>query len=41
MAVVDTKTRDTNQVRAEVVTETDGETLQDFVEENTEEDTTV
>ena len=41
MAVVGMKDRDTNQVRAEVVTETDAETLQDFVEENTEEDATV
>ena len=40
-AVVGMKDRDTNQVRAEVVTETDAETLQDFVEENTEEDATV
>ena len=40
-AVVGMKDRDTNQVRAEVVTETNGETLQDFVEENTEEDATV
>ena len=30
-------TTDTNQVRAEVVSETDSETLQDFVEDNTEE----
>ena len=40
-AVIGMKDRDTNQVRAEVITETDGETLQDFVEENTEEDATV
>ena len=37
-AVVGMKDRDTNQVRAEVVTETASETLQDFVEENTEKD---
>ena len=35
------KDRDTNQVRAEVITETDADTLQDFVEENTDEDATV
>ena len=35
------KDRDTNQVRAEVVTETDADTLQDFVEENTQEDAKV
>ena len=40
-AVVGIKDRDTNQVRAEVVTSTDAETLQDFVEENTEEDAKV
>ncbi len=40
-AVVGIKDRETNQVRAEVITETDSETLQDFVEENTEEDATV
>ena len=40
-AVVGMKDRETNEVRAEVVTETDAETLQDFVEENTEEDATV
>ena len=40
-AVVGMKDRATNQVRAEVITETDAETLQDFVEENTEEDATV
>ena len=40
-AVIGMKDRATNQVRAEVITETDGETLQDFVEENTEEDATV
>ena len=40
-AVVGIKDRDTNQVRAEVITETDAETLQDFVEENTEEDAKV
>jgi len=40
-AVIGMKDRDTNQVRAEVITETDGETLQDFVEENTEPDATV
>ena len=40
-AAVGMKDRDTNQVRAEVVSETDAETLQDFVEENTEEDATV
>ena len=34
-AVVGMKDRDTNQVRAEVVTETDAETLRDFVENNT------
>ena len=39
--VVGMKDRDTNQVRAEVATETDSETLQDFVEENTEEDAMV
>jgi len=40
-AVVGIKDRETNQVRAEVVTETDAETLQDFVEDNTDEDATV
>ena len=40
-AVVGIKDRATNEVRAEVVTETDAETLQDLVEENTEEDATV
>ena len=40
-AVVGAKDRATNEVRAEVVTETDAETLQDFVEENTEEDAKV
>ena len=40
-AVIGMKDRATNQVRAEVITETDGETLQDFVEENTEEDAKV
>ena len=40
-AVVGIKDRATNEVRAEVVTKTDAETLQDFVEENTEEDATV
>ena len=40
-AVIGIKDRATNEVRAEVVTETDAETLQDFVEENTEEDATV
>ncbi len=40
-AVVGIKDRATNRVRAEVVTETDAETLQDFVEENTEADATV
>ena len=40
-AVVGIKDRATNEVRAEVVTDTTGETLQDFVEENTEEDATV
>ena len=40
-AVVGMKDRATNDVRAEVVTETDAETLQDFVEENTETDATV
>ena len=41
MAVVGMKDRATNEVRAEVITENDAETLQDFVEENTEEDATV
>ena len=40
-AVVGMKDRDTNQVRAEVVAGADAETLQDFVEENTEEDAKV
>ena len=40
-AVIGMKDRTTNEVRAEVITETDGGTLQDFVEENTEEDATV
>ena len=40
-AVIGMKDRATNQVRAEVITETDGETLQGFVEEHTEEDATV
>ena len=40
-AVVGIKDRATNEVRAEVVTETDAETLQDFVEDNTEEDAKV
>ena len=40
-AVVGMKDRATNQVRAEVITETNANTLQDFVEENTEEDATV
>ena len=40
-AVVGIKDRATNEVRAEVVESTDTETLQDFVEENTEEDATV
>ena len=40
-AVVGMKDRATNEVRAEVVTETDAETLQDFVEENTESDAMV
>ena len=40
-AVVGIKDRATNRVRAEVVTETDAETLQDFVEENTETDAKV
>ena len=40
-AVVGMKDRDTNQVRAEVVAGTDAETLQDFVEKNTEEDAKV
>ena len=40
-AVIGMKDRDTNRVRAEVIAETDGETLQDFVEENTEPDATV
>ena len=40
-AVVGIKDRDTNEVRAEVVTATDAETLQEFVEENTEPDAMV
>ena len=40
-AVISMKDRTTNEVRAEVITETDADTLQDFVEENTEEDATV
>ena len=40
-AVIGMKDRATNEVRAKVITETDAETLQDFVEENTEEDATV
>ena len=40
-AVIGMKDRATNEVRAEVITDTGGETLQDFVEENTEEDATV
>ena len=40
-AVIGMKDRATNEVRAEVVTETDADTLQDFVEENTEEDAKV
>ena len=40
-AVVGMKDRATNEVRAEVVTETDAETLQDFVEDNTEKDAKV
>lgn len=40
-AVVGIKDRATNEVRAEVVTKTDAETLQEFVEENTEPDATV
>ena len=40
-AVIGMKDRETNQVRAEVITETDADTLQDFVEENTEEDAKV
>ncbi len=40
-AVVGMKDRDANQVRAEVITETDSETLQDFVENNAEEDAKV
>ena len=40
-AVVGMKDRATNEVRAEVVTTTDAETLQEFVEENTEADATV
>lgn len=35
------KDRDTSEVRVEVVTKTDAETLQDFVEENTEADAMV
>ena len=40
-AVIGIKDRATNQIRAEVITETDSETLQDFVEENTEMDAMV
>ncbi len=40
-AVIGIKDRTKNEVRAEVITETDSETLQDFVEENTEADATV
>ncbi len=40
-AVVGMKDRETNMVRAEVVTETDSETLQDFVECNTDANATV
>ena len=40
-AVVGIKDRATNDIRADVVTETDAETLQDFVEENTEKDAKV
>lgn len=40
-AVIGIKDRATNQVRAAVVVETDADTLQDFVEEHTEEDATV
>ena len=40
-AVVGMKDRDTNHIRAEVIAETDADTLQDFVEENTEEDAKV
>ena len=40
-AVVGIKDRATNEVRAEVVAATDAETLQDFVEGNTEADATV
>ena len=40
-AVIGMKDRETNQVRAEVITETDADTLQDFVEENTEADAKV
>ena len=40
-AVIGIKDRATNQVRAEVITETDAETLQDFVEEHTGADATV
>ena len=35
-AIVGMKDRDTNEVRAEIVEQTDGETLQDFVRENAE-----
>ncbi len=41
VAVVGIKDRETNEVRAEVVSRTDAETLQGFVENNTEEDATV
>ena len=40
-AVVGVKDRASNEVRAEVVAGTDAETLQDFVEENTEDDAKV
>lgn len=40
-AVIGMKDRDTNQVRAEVIAEADGGTLQDFVEGNTGEGATV
>ncbi len=40
-AIIGMKDRATNEVRAEVITDTGAETLQDFVEDNTEEDATV
>ena len=40
-AVVGINDRDTNEVRAEVITDTTGETLQGFVREHTEEGATV